>query len=338
MTALNEYQRLETTGLWRETPDSQRREVVVSLGDATLMISTTTDSALSHWSLPAVKRLNPGKRPALYAPDAEADELLEISEPDMIAAIERIRTVIERRRPHPGRLRIWIGGALTLLVLAISVIWMPGVLKRQTAAVLPAAQRLEFGEIILAGMADLSGRPCSDPQGVEAMRALSGAVFGAAAPQIIVLPSTAQSTANLPGNIIVINRALVENYEGPEVLAGYLLAEDTRRDALDPIRRLLDNAGLFASFKLLTTGQLDESHFRAEAARLLSTPPVDVTTQDLLPRFDEAGVSSEPYAFAQDFSGETVLDLIEGDPMRGRLRAPLLSDQDWIALQGICGG
>ena len=108
MTALSEYARLETTGLWRETPDSQRREVVVSLGDATLVISTMTDSALSHWSLPAVHRLNPGKRPALYAPDAEADELLEISEPQMIEAIETLRRAIDRTRPKPGRLR-WLG-------------------------------------------------------------------------------------------------------------------------------------------------------------------------------------------------------------------------------------
>ena len=33
MTALKEYQRLECTGLWKETSDSQRREVLVSFGE-----------------------------------------------------------------------------------------------------------------------------------------------------------------------------------------------------------------------------------------------------------------------------------------------------------------
>jgi len=28
MTALEQYQRLEATGLWRDAPDSQRREVL----------------------------------------------------------------------------------------------------------------------------------------------------------------------------------------------------------------------------------------------------------------------------------------------------------------------
>jgi hypothetical protein len=76
MTVLEQYKRLEATGLWREAPDAQRREVIVSLGDATLMISTFSEIALTHWSLPAVARLNPGRQPALYAPGAEAEERL----------------------------------------------------------------------------------------------------------------------------------------------------------------------------------------------------------------------------------------------------------------------
>ncbi len=338
MTALNEYQRLETTGLWRETPDSQRREVVVSLGDATLVISALTETALSHWSLPAIERLNPGKRPALFAPDADADELLEISEPEMIEAIERVRTVIERRRPHPGRLRLWLSAVLTLITLTISVLWLPGALVRQTAAVLPTAKRAEMGQLILAGMADLAGRPCADTGGVAAMRDLSQTLFGATAPLVIVLPTTAQSSTHLPGNIMVVNRSLVEDHEGPEVLAGFLLTESLRRDRRDPVLRLLDQAGLMATLRLLTTGEINPTYLRTHAASLLTTPAVPVDTPALLERFDQAGVSTVPFAYALDLSGESVLHLIEADPMRGRLRAPLMTDQEWIALQEICGG
>jgi hypothetical protein len=338
MTALTEYQRLESTGLWRETPDSQRREVVISLGDATLMISTMAETALSHWSLPAVKRLNSGKIPALYAPDGEADELLEISDPDMIDAIERVRNAIEKRRPHPGRLRLWLGAALSLITILICILWLPGALTRQTADMLPAASRTDIGQSILAEMANLSGRPCANQSGVAAMRDLSSAVFGQRPPQVIVLPSTAQVTASVPGNIIVVNRSLVEDYEGPEVLAGFLLIEDLRRRLRDPMLHLLQQSGLMATGRLLTTGDIDDSHLRAHAARLLTTEPFDVETALVLTRFDRAGLSTEPYAYALDLTGETVLELIEGDPMRGRLRAPLMSDQNWIALQEICGG
>ena len=62
MTALKKYQKLESPGLWRDAPEAQRREVVVAFGEASLVLSDPrTGSALSHWSLAAVHRLNPGR-------------------------------------------------------------------------------------------------------------------------------------------------------------------------------------------------------------------------------------------------------------------------------------
>ena len=49
MTALDSYDRLEAAGLWRAGADAQRREVVVSIGDATLKISDMSDTVLAHW-------------------------------------------------------------------------------------------------------------------------------------------------------------------------------------------------------------------------------------------------------------------------------------------------
>ena len=96
MTALQEYQRLESTGLWRATPEDQRREVVVSFGDATLVIADPRGGhALTHWSLPAVVRLNPARRPALYAPAADAGEELEI---DVVATDDSTPPVTKSRQ------------------------------------------------------------------------------------------------------------------------------------------------------------------------------------------------------------------------------------------------
>ena len=64
----------------------------------------------------------------------------------------------------------------------------------------------------------------------------------------------------------------------------------------------------------------------------------DFRTQKLLARFAEAQVASTPYAYGRDVTGETVLRLIEADPMRGRAASPILSDTDWLRLQAICGG
>ncbi len=69
MTALKKYQKLESTGLWRESARGQRREVIVNFGEASLVLSDPrSENALSHWSLPAVERLNPGEMPATLRP------------------------------------------------------------------------------------------------------------------------------------------------------------------------------------------------------------------------------------------------------------------------------
>ena len=54
MTALKGYERLECTGLWRSGPAIQRREVVVSCGQATLILTDMQNRPLAHWSLAAV--------------------------------------------------------------------------------------------------------------------------------------------------------------------------------------------------------------------------------------------------------------------------------------------
>ena len=94
MTAVTQYQRLEASGLWRASAEDQRREVIVSIGDATLVISDMNDRALTHWSLAAVERHNPGETPAVYGPDGDQTETLELAadEVEMIEAIEKLRT------------------------------------------------------------------------------------------------------------------------------------------------------------------------------------------------------------------------------------------------------
>lgn len=337
MTALDEYRRLEAIGLWREQADDQRREVVVALGEATLVMSSPAGAALGHWSLPAVERLNPGKSPALYAPANDSDEELEIADADMVAAIERIRTAIAKSRPRPGRLRLVLAVGFTAVIGVLGVFWLPGALIRQTVSLLPEAKRVEIGRQLLGQMTHIAGRPCAGPGGRTALLRLSIRTFGTdGATQLVMFPATIPDTISLPGNIVAASAALAEDFETPEVLAGYLLAEAVRRDQLDPVETFLSEAGLSVTFRLLTTGQIADDAIHAHAARLLSRDAVMIDEGALLERFETSQISSQPYAFARDVSGESVLGLIEADPMRGGSGPAVLSDADWVSLQEIC--
>lgn len=336
-TALKRYQKLECTGLWREAPELQRREVVVAFGEASLTLSDPrTEQALSHWSLPAVERLNSGDLPALYAPGAEALETLELDDPTMIAALETVRSAVAQDRPKPGRLRAQLLLLGTAIVLGMGLAFVPGALVRHTAAVVPPAMRLAIGKMALADLATVAGAPCADPSGQAALDRLSQRLFGAEAPTLRILPDGGALALHLPGSIITLHRSLIETRDGPEVAAGFALAEAERAAQVDPMLPLLDHAGSVAAFELLTSGQLAPAAIEGYGAELLTAEPWPLLAPALLARFAEAGLSSTPYARALDPSGETVLPLIEADPFAKGGGRPLMPDADWISLQSIC--
>lgn len=336
MTALTRYQRLEATGLWRASPEDQRREVVVSVGDATLTISGLNDRALAHWSLAALERRNPGERPAIFCPQGDSGETLELGagEAEMIAALESLRRAVERARPRPGRLRQGMVFAVVAVFVALLVFWLPGALRRHTVSVVPPVKRLEIGTALLGRIARVGGNACTTP---EATSILARLAERTGMRQLVVVRSGVAETLVLPGRIVVMNRTLIEDHEDPAVAGGYILAEVVRAEADDPLAVLLRHGGMGAAFRLLTTGELTRQTLDRYAEQMLAAPRPEVAEASLLAAFAQRAIPSSPYAFARDSTGESVLGLIEADPMAGRKPAPVLRDRDWVQLQSICG-
>jgi hypothetical protein len=339
MTALKEYQKLECTGLWRDAPDAQRREVMVVFGDATLVVSDSrSDRALAHWSLPAVERRNPGEMPALYSPSPDAGETLELDDITMIDALERVHSLIEARRPHPGRLRFAIVGTTLAAMLALGSFWLPRALVDHTLSVVPASKRLQIGQAVLADVTRVTGAPCTTTEGLAALRRLKARLLGPTLAELEVVPDGVATVQALPGRIILIGRDLVEKPDSADLVSGYILAEQLRAEMRDPLGALLRWAGLRASFDLLTTGELPDGALQGYAETLLTAPKGAVPDTELLIRFAGAGASARTYALAIDPAGASTKNLIDDDPY-GDVPPPepLLSDDDWVALQGICG-
>jgi hypothetical protein len=345
MTALTEYQRLEAAGLWRADPKDQRRDVIVSIGEATLVLSDLHDRPLAHWSLAALMRANPGETPAIYYPQGDPGETLELpeAEEEMIAALEKLRNVIERRRPRPGRLRLWLGGAILASVIAGAIIWLPGALQSHAVSVVPAVKRAALGQSLLEEMRRVTGPACANPGGQKALDQLAQRLTSprdtgqTTAPNLLVVRDGVPDAVALPGNTILINRALVEDFEEPDVVAGFTLAAMTRARVQDPLAEILDRAGMGATIKLLTSGTLPDPVLRAHAHYLLTGDLPRPDAETLLAAFDHAQLRSTPYARAIDVTGETVLPLIEADPHARSAPPPLMSDGNWLRLQAICG-
>ncbi len=338
MTALNQYEKLESTGLWRADADAQRREVTVSFGDATLIILDSAGRPLTHWSLPAVTRMNIGERPALFSPDEIGSETLEIGDDLMIDAIETVRKTVARRRPKPGRLR-GLGISITVAaVAAAAVFWLPSALRQHTMTAVTPATRASIGATLLGHVQRLSGSVCNNPRGAQALRHLAQRALGTdSRTRVLIVPDAVPTTLAIPGDIILLNRSLVEDYEDPAVPAGFLIAADIARTEVDPMKALLEKTGIRATFNLLTTGDMTSETLQRYAETIVGRPASSVDTETLLSRFEDVEISARPFAYALDVTGESTLDLIEADPIQPAEAPLILSDGDWIALQGICG-
>ncbi|KIC50967.1 hypothetical protein [Tateyamaria sp. ANG-S1] len=336
MTALSKYDRLEATGLWRASSDAQRREVIVSVGDATLVISDLNDRAITHWSLAAVEKgETPVKGGAAFHPDGDPDEVLELGpdETAMIDAINTLRRAVARTRPKPGRLR-WLGAAISIsAVAALAVFWLPGALVDHAMRVVPPVKEAEIGTALLAHIERMSGQPCGSMEARAGLVALAGRT-GAA--RVVILPGGVREALSLPGGTVLLNRALVEDHEEPDVAAGYILVEQVRSGGKPPLRKLLEHAGPRATGTLLTTGFLPSQVLERYAEDQLSSVAADLPVDTLIPAFAAAGIRSTPYARARDISGEATLPLIEADPMAGNSPTPIMADRDWLQLQAIC--
>jgi hypothetical protein len=346
MTALKKYQRLECGGLWRPGAEAQRRDVVVSFGEASLIIADArSEVPLAHWSLPAVARRNPGETPALYSPDADAGETLELDDPDMIGALETVARSLRRGSGGRSRLRRALPLVLLLAGLGAGALWLPGALVAHAVRVLPQATQVEIGLAVLADL-ERAGHPvCGAPLGLRALGRLqerlavgleAAMAAGTGPGRLVVLAGREMAPAlALPGGILALGQPLIEAHDSPEVAAGHALAARAAAAADDPLAAALRDAGLRAVVVLLTTGVLPERALRGHGVARMAAPPPPPSAEVLLPVLAAAGVAAAPYARALPDAAEATA-LILGDPFADAAPPPLLSDGDWVSLQGIC--
>jgi hypothetical protein len=281
--------------------------------------------------------MNKGQEPPVFAPGAESDESLELADPDMIAALDAVRSAVRAATARPGRLRGLILGGSALTVVALALLWVPGALVTHTASVVPPAQRAEIGQRLLDDLSRVTGAPCDNPLGLKALAGLATRVFGPVdTPILYVMPEGVEQPLHFPGDVIILPRRMIEEANGPEALAGAALVERLRSREADPIVPLLEHAGLRATFQLLTTAELSDTAIQGYGEAALRALPVTLPDATLIDAFTTAQVPATPYALAVDPDGLVTGGLVSGDPYQGLAPSPLIPDEEWVALQGIC--
>ena len=336
-TALSRYALLESTGVYRDGVSQHPQEVVVRFGEASLILMSFDDMPVAHWALASLRRVRApgGDRAALSLTpepddawgDAEGDESLLVTDPEMIRAIEEVCADLDRRPSRlPQILRLLAWFAVAAAVGAALVIWG-----------LPyATQRL--ADRLLAGVR------LHVPVTLEVIRSPQVNAFAA------------------PGGRVAILSGLLESASGPDEVAAVLaheLGHVAHRDGLRALLRQAGTQGLLTLFLGDMAGGslagLTQMALTASYSREMETQADAFAHQMLGEAGLPAGALAEFFGdlkamqgrqtegLARHFGSHPDLDArIEAaeaaDRLEGGAWRPALEDSDWIALKEICAG
>lgn len=339
MTALEKYARLAGSGVWRAGPEAQRRDVVVSLGESSLVISDArSGQALAHWALTAIQRRNRAQLPAVFAPGSEPDgEVLVLDEPLLIEALETIREAMGPKPPARWLRWALVGGVAALLVAGAVV--LPGVLVERTAALVPPAARAQIGRDALDGLtlSPAAERVCAGADGRQALALLRDRVLGSDWRVVVVAGLPGFQAAHLPGQLVVLGDDLVSRLDSGEALAGWILAEAQAAAQVDPLLDALAHAGVRATATLLTTGALPEHTLDAYARLRFARPPAVPEAEPLGQALDALGISPTAYVLSLAGAEPALAQALADRPATAeRAAGRILTDGEWLTVQAIC--
>ena len=251
---------------------------------------------LSHWSLPAVRRRNPRDRPALYSPEGDGAEVLELDDDWLIDALEAVQAALAPPKRWRDRLGRKAYAGLAALALLAVVLVFPPALKQHTANVLPWTSRYEIGTRLVADLLAGGAQACASNQGRAALDALQRQVLGQPADVRVMQGTARPRVTGFPGGVYVIDARLLDMAQSAEALAGALLLAEARLTAGDPVRAVLDHMGTYKTFGLLTSGVVPTDALRNYAAAHTRATAATPDAASILSRFEALSLSSRPFA------------------------------------------
>ncbi len=371
MTALPQYDLLEAEGRYFDGETATPREVIVKFGDASLMILDTQDLPVTHWPLATLRNVAGAGTALSLTPDQSGLERLSLDDATMIEALRSVCPDLEAQRPVPRsrwrKIAAW--GAAAVLSVYLIVFHLIPSLADQMAELIPPEAEIAMGETMSGQFARLvtgfeEPRFCTEAAGGRALNRLTARLekaAGAHVPLTVrVLDHKMVNAFALPGGQIVLFRGLLAAASTPEEVAGVLAHEMAHVVHRDPTRLTLRSAGSAGILGVLLGDFTGAGATVALSEALLSTgyqrkaeAAADIFATRLLA---QQGLPTAPFAAFFEkldaMNGETheLLSHLASHPdlkdraakakaadtIKGQPFVPALSDQEWVALRGIC--
>ena len=325
MTALDQYIRLEAEALWSEAPGADPRPVVVSFGNASLVVSDFNDAPVAHWTLAATRIVKREGEDVIYAPDDTDSETLRISDSLFVDAIRAVSaSTVSHPTPKRWKLKAFVLAFLCLLI-ALAII-VPRQIRGWVAGHVSHEQLVLISDEIL-DRADFGF--CSEVRADEALSELETVVLRTGDAEVSIADIPATGIVRLPDGRAIIDVSVLERGGSADGFAGWLALAANLSDDMDALDNFINSSSTFWALRFVFTGELDDHELdqMAEYSLQNATLPDPDAVAKALARLEAAGIS--PTAFRASIN-------LPEEQVNGPFR-PALGDQDWLALQTICG-
>lgn len=362
MTALDRFETLEASAVYREGPNADPIDVVVSFGGRSLMIVDLQDQAIAHWPLATLRGGDAGNASELAVrPDDEASDIVRMVDPEMIAALREICPQIGNRvdevTPKVRRPFAWI----MIVLLCVLTMWSAVLeVDRRLPHLIPTKQRVALSDTLLdrlslidVGGISLSVRLCTEPAANAALQALivrlSLDQTLESAVRLAVIDVPGASALVLPAGDILLSAGVIRNAASPEDVAAMIAHLGSHAIARDPERQIVDSWGRWLSLQVAFDGLIDDDAIDAALAAVLNDtgdlPGEAPATTEGQARLVAADLPADgPFRFAAQtgpIPSMNVHHVLSHDqsgaaPSFAGAFDPALTDGDWLALQNIC--
>lgn len=309
-----------------------------------------------------------------HAPnDTPTGEIVELTDAALVGAVGRMALDLGKRHDQTpaalAKLVAMILGGVALLILVL--IWLVPPLAGALTPIVPIGAERSLGELVegqlratLRPRASESDFHCRGrhPAGDQALARMTARLVAAGTfavpPRVAVIDVPIPNAVALPGGQVFLMRGLIERARSAEEVAGVLAHEFGHVHHRHGMRRLLE-AGTLAMVLAVAVGDLTGGVILTNAAAELMTAgysrnaerEADLFTVDLLTRLGvdpsglgallgriatQAGEARSPLA-SHPFTPDRVAAIEERLAGR-RPTGAILSQEEWRALAGICGG
>ncbi len=269
MTALDKYTRLESVGQWKEDPNAREKEVIVSFGDATLVLSDFQENPLSHWALAGLHSRVADGGAVTYSPDPAFQESLEIQDTEMIEAIALVSKLISEPEKAPKK---GVGLIVALAVLVVGLVVLAPLAIRYQAQSMTGPETRRF---IAYQMLDHPGlTPCNalEPANIK-VRFLAQAFPEDPAPELVIVHEDVGGVL-FPGEVILLGNADFLQFLSADDLGAWIRSSADIKDEV--LNAYFRRAPLTTLLKYITSGALPEDDIRSFTARSVVEYELDI--------------------------------------------------------------